>query len=56
MNEGSEKEIRILIADSNESDVLQVVTLLRDIITDQQQFNKRTKEQQKDRVRSLFQD
>jgi len=30
MNEGSEKEIRILIADSNESDVSKVVTLLRD--------------------------
>src|ERR1700741_5485988 len=30
MNEGSEKEIRILIADSNESDISKVVTLLRD--------------------------
>jgi hypothetical protein len=34
----------------------EVVTLLRDIITDQDQINKRTKEQQKDRLRSLFQD
>lgn len=34
----------------------EVVTLLRDIISDQDQINKRTKEQQKDRLRSLFQD
>jgi hypothetical protein len=34
----------------------EVVSLLRDIITDQDQINKRTKEQQKDRLRSLFQD
>jgi hypothetical protein len=34
----------------------EVVSLLRDIITDQGQINKRTKEQQKDRLRSLFQD
>lgn len=30
MNEGSEREIRILIADSNESDVAQVASLLRE--------------------------
>jgi hypothetical protein len=34
----------------------EVVTLLRDIISDQDQINKRTKEQQKDRLRSLFQE
>jgi hypothetical protein len=34
----------------------EVVSLLRDIISDQDQINKRTKEQQKDRLRSLFQD
>ena len=34
----------------------EVVALLRDIISDQDQINKRTKEQQKDRLRSLFQD
>lgn len=34
----------------------EVVSLLRDIISDQDQVNKRTKEQQKDRLRSLFQD
>jgi hypothetical protein len=34
----------------------EVVSLLRDIITDQDQINKRTKEQQKDRLRSLFQE
>jgi hypothetical protein len=34
----------------------EVVTLLRDIISDQDRVNKRTKDQQKDRLRSLFQD
>ncbi len=34
----------------------EVVTLLRDIISDQDQINRRTKEQQKDRLRSLFQE
>ena len=34
----------------------EVVSLLRDIISDQDQINKRTKEQQKDRLRSLFQE
>jgi hypothetical protein len=34
----------------------EVVSLLRDIISDQDQINKRTKEQQKTRLRSLFQD
>ncbi|HEX5470383.1 MAG TPA: hypothetical protein VFW73_00770 [Lacipirellulaceae bacterium] len=34
----------------------EVVALLRDIISDQEQINHRTKEQQKERLRSLFQD
>jgi hypothetical protein len=34
----------------------EVVTLLRDIISDQDQINRRTKEQQKERIHSLFQD
>ncbi len=34
----------------------EVVSLLRDIISDQDQINKRTKEQQKDRLRSLFEE
>ncbi|HVT29952.1 MAG TPA: hypothetical protein VHE81_18185 [Lacipirellulaceae bacterium] len=34
----------------------EVVALLRDIISDQDQINHRTKEQQKERLRSLFQD
>jgi hypothetical protein len=34
----------------------EVVSLLRDIITDQNQINEQTKKQQKERLRSLFQD
>ena len=34
----------------------EVVSLLRDIISDQDQINKRTKDQQKDRLRSLFEE
>jgi hypothetical protein len=34
----------------------EVVTLLRDIITDQNEINRRTNEQKKERLRSLFQD
>ena len=34
----------------------EVVTLLRDIISDQNQINEQTKKQQKERLRSLFQD
>jgi hypothetical protein len=34
----------------------EVVALLRDIITDQSEISRRTKERQKDRLRSLFED
>jgi hypothetical protein len=34
----------------------EVVTLLRDIISDQNQINQRTEQRKKERLRSLFQD
>jgi len=34
----------------------EVVALLRDIISDQDRINQRTKDRQKERLRSLFQD